>query len=760
MVVVLAVALLVLLPGLAVAGGTSRPAVAPTSRALPRDVPVLAPGGDFPTYLGDEERTSSSVSERLINASNAGTLHPLWTYNAGDEAVQSQPVEQNGTVYVGGATGYEYALNALNGSLRWKTFLGQDWNDSTCPGGLGVTSTATVAGQVLYVDGGYPYLYALNTSTGAIEWRALIGGSDSLGYYDWSSPLIFDGHAYVGISSDCDEPLVPAGLAEYSLTTHAQVGYFNDSVPGLNGSSIWGSPAIDPSTNTIFIATGNPYSSAPTAYSESIVALNASTLAVVATWQIPASQVTGDGDFGTTPTVFAPPFGSPLVTAPNKNGILYAFYQSNLSIAWQQPICCQDNSQAQRISTAWGGGYVYAVSAETTIGGVVYNSSVRAFQPLTGAIVWQDGFPESSDYGYAGPLWADGLLIVLDQSTLLVLNATDGSVLYQYTANGTFEAPPSVARGEIYAAATDGSVIAFDLQLRSTASDSAGSGPLSETFAVRPSGGLPPYEYSWTFGDGGSSTLPTPQHAYGATGTYFANVTVTDLAGSSITDHLVDHVELLFAVTFTETGVPAGTDWSVGLGAQVEWSTNDTITFLEPNGTYSYGAANLSGYSPSPASGQVTVNGAAVRTDLLFTPTYSLTITETGLPSGTTWTFTLEGSTLSSTSTTIRFTVPNGTYSFALGAVPGYEGTPASGSIAVDGKATSLAVSYRSLSSAPNNGSSTFIGLPASEAAVLLVALLTALAAAIAAAVMVHRRRKTPPKGPAPSTPVQGGSAP
>ena len=104
--------------------------------------------------------------------------------------------------------------------------------------------------------------------------------------------------------------------------------------------------------------------------------------------------------------------------------------------------------------------------------------------------------------------------------------------------------------------------------------------------------------------------------------------------------------------------------------------------------------------------------------------------------------------------------MPNGTYSFALGAVPGYEGTPASGSIAVDGKATSLTVSYRSLSSAPNNGSSTFIGLPASEAAVLLVALLTALAAAIAAAVMVHRRRKTPPKGPAPSTPVQGGSAP
>lgn len=39
--------------------------------------------------------------------------------------------------------------------------------------------------------------------------------------------------------------------------------------------------------------------------------------------------------------------------------------------------------------------------------------------------------------------------------------------------------------------------------------------------------------YSWTFGDGASSTLPNPPHAYGAGGSYLVTLVVTDDAGAS-----------------------------------------------------------------------------------------------------------------------------------------------------------------------------------------------------------------------------------
>ena len=48
--------------------------------------------------------------------------------------------------------------------------------------------------------------------------------------------------------------------------------------------------------------------------------------------------------------------------------------------------------------------------------------------------------------------------------------------------------------------------------------------------------------------------------------------------------------------------------------------------------------------------------------------TYHVTFTETGLPSGTSWSVTLAGSTQSSTTGTIQFSKANGTYAFTVSA--------------------------------------------------------------------------------------------
>lgn len=52
-------------------------------------------------------------------------------------------------------------------------------------------------------------------------------------------------------------------------------------------------------------------------------------------------------------------------------------------------------------------------------------------------------------------------------------------------------------------------------------------------FHANITGGLRPYDYAWSFGDGSpNSTLDSPSHSYENPGRYTANVTVTDSGGN------------------------------------------------------------------------------------------------------------------------------------------------------------------------------------------------------------------------------------
>ena len=66
------------------------------------------------------------------------------------------------------------------------------------------------------------------------------------------------------------------------------------------------------------------------------------------------------------------------------------------------------------------------------------------------------------------------------------------------------------------------------LTASATASPAAGQAPLPVNFSGSASGGTSPYSYSWSFGDGGSSTIQNPIHTYSSAGSYAATLTITD----------------------------------------------------------------------------------------------------------------------------------------------------------------------------------------------------------------------------------------
>jgi len=79
-----------------------------------------------------------------------------------------------------------------------------------------------------------------------------------------------------------------------------------------------------------------------------------------------------------------------------------------------------------------------------------------------------------------------------------------------------------------------------------------------------------------------------------------------------------------YTITFAETGLPSGTDWSVTIGTTTHYSDgNATVTFQEGNGTYSYQVGSVTGYSVSPSSGPLTLTGAGTSVNLAFTSTGS-----------------------------------------------------------------------------------------------------------------------------------------
>ena len=73
---------------------------------------------------------------------------------------------------------------------------------------------------------------------------------------------------------------------------------------------------------------------------------------------------------------------------------------------------------------------------------------------------------------------------------------------------------------------------------------------------------------------------------------------------------------------------------------------------------------------------------------------YGITFTESGLTTGTSWAITLNGNVESSSTNTITFTEPNGTYDFSIGNTTGYTVLPQSGVVAVNGTSVSESVIF------------------------------------------------------------------
>jgi hypothetical protein len=122
----------------------------------------------------------------------------------------------------------------------------------------------------------------------------------------------------------------------------------------------------------------------------------------------------------------------------------------------------------------------------------------------------------------------------------------------------------------------------------------------------------------FTAPDGSYSFLVGSVSAYSATPPS-GIVTVSD-GGASQSVTFTATAPALFPVTFTETGLPGESEWSVLLDGVNHGSLTPTIGFRVENGTYTYTVEPVSGFTVNGTSGSVTVDGLALNVTTMFEP--------------------------------------------------------------------------------------------------------------------------------------------
>ena len=453
--------------------------------------PGLAPARavtyiDWPAFMHDTSHSSFQHSAAAITTSNASSLSAAWTWKpaAGTSAqppntLFATPAVYHGVVYEGANTGIFYALNESTGKVLWHRDLGYE-KTFTCFK-RGIISSASVLADpntgtpIVYVGGGAGQLFALDGTTGSVIWKAQVvntgnSSSQNAGYM-WGSPAVANGKVYIGMSSDCDSPLIRGGVKAYDATTGKKVATFFTVGSKTVGGSVWSSNAVDPNNGSVYVTTGN----GPGPNSESVLRLDGSSLSKLDGWQIPSGEQIVDSDFGASPTLFSATLNNvstPMVGACNKNGIFYAWKRANLSAGpvWRRTMGPGRGGGAICVAGAvWdsSGNRLFAAGTDMTIGGKSYPGSVSQLNPATGVPVWTTGISAGPVLG--GPtLDGGGVLAVVtfnesspSANKLYLLNASNGNILATYSANGATFPQPVFADGYLFFTQRSGGIQAL-----------------------------------------------------------------------------------------------------------------------------------------------------------------------------------------------------------------------------------------------------------------------------------------------------------
>lgn len=381
---------------------------------------------DWQMRLGGLDHTSATRDGGLT-ASAVTNLAVKWRVTdhgcpgAGSSSgFVATPVTFNGVVYIGGLSGCLYAINERDGSEQWSRFMGYQ-PPLTCSA-EGISSSANVqdggnGNPVVYVHAPDGYLYKLDGTNGSVLWKSVvqIPSTTVNDVYAWSSPTVARGRVIVGVSSNCDNPLVQGQVRAYDASTGALLWVHKTMPDGYVGAGDWYDAAVD-GNGDVYVATGSVDQSVSDAHPNtengfeeySLLKLSGATGALI--WKAPAPVLSEfDADYASSPILFNGG-GVGLVGATNKDGIFRVYRRDTGAEVWEAAIgsYAADGGSAPLSGAVYDGTHLFVMSNATKTGGSWTQSasgtwrelggtdtpgSIRALDPATGALMSIGGQP-------------------------------------------------------------------------------------------------------------------------------------------------------------------------------------------------------------------------------------------------------------------------------------------------------------------------------------------------------------------------------
>src|SRR3984885_744116 len=481
--------------------------------------PGGAPGqpgmpGQWSTAGQNIDDTHSQADEHTISPATVGRLAPRWTLTA-PGGISATPTVDDGGVYVPDYGGKLWAVAARSGKGLWS----RDISSYTgVAGDVSRTSPAVYGDELILGDGWIlspgaagtsgARVFAVNRRTGAPVGATQVDTDPNAQIT--GSPVIYDGVAYVGISSkgegnDQDSfrgavialDAATGRLLWKTYMVPSNNGGGDSNKPGYySGNAVWESSfAVDPKRGLLYIDTGNNYSvpagvcttpeqtgcAKPAAddYVDSILALKLSNGAVA--WADPTvdgdlwTLVTPTGpdfDFGAGPSLFTttnPATGRPeqLVGAGQKSGVYWAVDPATGKVVWQTKVGPDGNGGLGGIEygTATDGHRIYTAEGDTASipytpgetgprsGQTVTSGSWAAMDPATGKILWQPPDPTGSfDIGFVSV--ANGVVyggsVATTGTNMYALDAETGKILWSFASGGSVTGGAAIVDRSVY----------------------------------------------------------------------------------------------------------------------------------------------------------------------------------------------------------------------------------------------------------------------------------------------------------------------
>lgn len=253
--------------------------------------------GDWLTYNGNDSANRYSPLKQ-INTANVSSLKLKWVFPIAYFGLETTPLAADGVLYVTGPN-QVYAVDALTGSALWH-YSRPGSSGLVGDARLGTNRGVAISGDKVFFVTDNAHLLALDRASGKLVWETDMApkaaANEQSHYGGTLAPLVVHDTVVAGVSG-ADEG-IRGFVAAFKADTGALAWRFwtvpRRSEPGIEtwgekepltgGGSNWLTGSYDPSSDTVYWASGNPWPDADdrerpgdNLYTNSVLALDGKT---------------------------------------------------------------------------------------------------------------------------------------------------------------------------------------------------------------------------------------------------------------------------------------------------------------------------------------------------------------------------------------------------------------------------------------------------------------------------------------------------